>query len=112
MTPEAQQIAIACLHARQIADYLNRPELEDNLEDMVVKGRSALGDKSSSRLHPESLPRGEAHRNAKLSEENIRDIRSKYVPRAYSLSKVAAEFGVNRTIIHDVVTRATWRHVA
>jgi hypothetical protein len=43
----------------------------DNMRDMVQKGRSAKGDKSSSRLNMHSRPRGNAHW-ARINPEKFR----------------------------------------
>jgi hypothetical protein len=41
---------------------------KQNSEHMVDAGRSASGDRSSSRLHPESRPRGDAHPSRRRSQ--------------------------------------------
>lgn len=39
----------------------------------------------------------------KLSGDDIRDIRKKYVPRKYSINMLAKEYGVNQTTIYNVL---------
>lgn len=109
----------------------------DNMADMRKKGRAATGDKHGSRLHPERLLRGDKHpmrlrpwlaasgdRNgarlhpetltrgsavntARLTEEQVREIRR----AAGSLRKIAALFGVDYRTVSDVRRGKTWAHV-
>ena len=83
----------------------------DNVADMLSKGRQAAGDKSSARLHPESLLRGTEHPNAKLNDEQVRFIRAAYTGSNRTQQSLANEFGVNQTIISDVILKRTWKHV-
>ncbi len=55
--------------------------------------------------------RGENHGNSKLTRENVLEIRSKYIPRIYTLTKLASEYGVYNETIRDVVNGKTWNHV-
>lgn len=99
----------------------------ENNRDRDEKGRQAKGDRSGSRLHPESLARGnrngmrlhpEAHASqvgelnnqAKLNESLVREIRSR-VASGETYASVADTMNVNTTTIHAVVKRKTWRHV-
>jgi len=72
----------------------------DNSADMAAKGRARP-----------SFLRGEAHGNAKLSEEDVREIR-----RAASCGAtergLSARFHVTPACIHQVVSRRAWRHIA
>lgn len=67
----------------------------DNQRDMVAKGRSAKGEKQHS---------------AKLTEEQVRDIRNRN-PSQCSKMDLAREFGVRHSSIRSVLARRTWRHV-
>lgn len=108
---------------------------KDNSRDMVAKGRNmhktrpetlsrgdrhysrtnperlAHGDRNGVRLHPEVLLRGEANKSAKLSEESVRQIRARYVPNIIPSRQLAKEYGVDKSIILDVIHRRTWKHV-
>lgn len=68
----------------------------DNMADMRRKGRAACVG-----------PAGERARSAKLTERQVRDIRSDY----RSGSVIAAEYGVQRSAINKVRRGDTWRHV-
>lgn len=93
-----------------------------NSADMVAKGREASGDRSPSRLHPESRPRGDTHplrlhpENAargervggvRLTEQSVREIRQRAAD-GESMRRLATAFGVDRRTITFVVRRRTW----
>lgn len=54
---------------------------------------------------------GEKHAGAKLSEKDILDIRSKYVPQKYSCSKLSQEYNVSNETIRKIINRILWRHI-
>lgn len=68
----------------------------DNMLDMQRKGRSVRGSK---------------HVNARLTEEQVRQIRSLYVPRKTTLRQLGEMFEVDAKTIHRVVRREQWAHV-
>jgi len=107
-------------------DHLFLGDAQANSDDMVLKGRSASGDKNPMRLYPELVKRGDENpsrryperlcrgtdqADAKLTEDQVRDIRARYVPRKVSLPMLAREYGVGTSTIHRVVKRTHWRHV-
>lgn len=53
------------------------------------------------------------HQNGtpKLTEEQVREIRRKYVPFKYGYRKLAAEYHVSFKSIGRIITRETWKHV-
>lgn len=60
--------------------------------------------------------RGEEHGNAKLTVDQVREIRRRYAPGANRHSTgnraaLAEEFGVAPSTIRDVVQRRRWKHV-
>ena len=72
--------------------------------------RLAHGDRNGSRLHPESVPRGENQHLAKLTDDGVRDIRTRCA-NGTLMRDLATEFGVSRQTIHRIVHRETWKHV-
>lgn len=76
----------------------------DNNKDRAAKGRSS---------------RGPAHPKAKLTEQDVRDIRRLYSPaksgrggpQPTSGPTLAARFGVSPHTIHGIIHRWTWKHV-
>lgn len=69
---------------------------EDNMADMAQKGRRA------------TTP-GILSRQAKLTEEQVREIRYRYVKGAGAI--LAAEYGVSVVLIGRIVRRQAWRHL-
>jgi hypothetical protein len=54
--------------------------------------------------------RGENHSNAKLTAENVRELRLLYADGA-TLRQLADKFGVSNVSIHNAVSGKTWRHL-
>lgn len=84
---------------------------KQNSEDMVRKGRQATGDRSGSRLHPESRPRGEQHHATTLTERGVRLIRAVYRRGIMDGVALALKHGVHKDTIKNIVNRKTWGHV-
>ena len=51
---------------------------------------------------------GEDHGGAKLTKEQILEIRNKYIPREYSYYKLAREYGVTFGHIRNIIQRKVW----
>ena len=98
----------------------------ENNADCVAKGREATGDRNGSRRHPECLARGdrnwtrmypervkrgEAHGRARLSEEQVKEIRSR-CDAGESKTALAHVYGVSLPLIQKIHRRKLWRHVA
>lgn len=75
-------------------DHLFLGTAFDNMQDMSRKGRS----KQQS---------GELHHNAVLTNGDVLAIRASNKSRAL----LAAEYGVNRGTIRDIILRKSWRHI-
>jgi hypothetical protein len=54
---------------------------------------------------------GEGHRSAKLTEEQVLEIRRRYAKGGVRQVDLAAEFGIDQTHVSDIVRRNVWRHV-
>lgn len=101
---------------------------KDNAQDREMKGRGVYsfgeknghythpektprGDKSGSRLHPEKY-RGENGGLAKLTWEQVREIRRRYRWLGIggdSTHTLAKEFGVSKSGIHAILKNKTWK---
>lgn len=70
----------------------------DNVRDMKQKGRTR---------------KGENHWNSKLTEKDVMEIKTSYIPwnRNYSLSALAKRFGVDVGTIHAIVIGRNWKWV-
>ena len=65
------------------------------------------GDKHPSRACPERMARGERHGNAKLTETQVRQIRS----ASGSQVEIGRMFGISKGLVHLIRVRKAWRHV-
>jgi len=84
----------------------------DNQADKVAKGRQARGLKQGAHTHPESVHRGTTHRNAKLTEADVRDIRGRYASGGTTMKALAREYRVSFSNIQLIIARGGWKHVA
>lgn len=114
----------------------------DNAQDAKQRGRTARGDRNASRLHPERVARGERHRSrtrpetiargddhwthrsperqargerrgsARLTEDAVRVMRSRYTAGGVTLRQLAAEYQISPGTVSKIVRREKWRHVA
>jgi uncharacterized protein YbaR (Trm112 family) len=121
--------------------HLLRGTNAENLAHMAATGRSASGDRSStrlypervargdrsgsrthperlargnahySRLRPERVARGERHWGAKLTADNVRAIRAEYVAGGVFQKTLALRYDVSLSTIHLIVHGRTWQHV-
>jgi hypothetical protein len=68
----------------------------DNIQDMVTKGRQARGERIST---------------AKLTAEQVTEIRRLYVPRKMGSHRLARRFGVSKVTIQRILNRKIWQHI-
>lgn len=107
-------------------DHLFLGSPAENNHDAVRKGRNAMGDRHSSRLHPEAVPKGDTHYSrlrpdvvrrgdqittAKLTADKVRAIRARYADGNLTHGELATEFGVSRSTITLIVQRQCWAHI-
>ena len=59
----------------------------------------------------QSCVRGEAHPNAKLVDQLVREIRARYAAGGISQRELADEMGISRGALQRVVDREGWSHV-
>jgi len=86
-------------------DHLFLGTHADNAADKVSKGRQA-------RCGPgPTLPRGEAHYAARLTEADIRLIRKRHADGSGTPKALAMEYAVNKSTIHKILRREKWAHV-
>jgi hypothetical protein len=70
----------------------------DNNRDMCAKGRNVR-------------PIGERHGCAKLTEQDVRDIRANYALCRVTQGTLAARFGVRPCTISEIINRKSWGHL-
>lgn len=77
----------------------------DNMQDCAQKGRNG------STTRPESRPRGARVNTAKLTEDQVREIRKIFALGGITKSALARRFGIDWTACDWVIQRRSWRHV-
>ena len=100
---------------------------KDNIKDRDQKGRRtrkagddhwsrinpdkvASGDRHGSHTKPERVARGERQGGAKLSENDVRNIRARRA-NGEMCRFIADDYGVHRAHITSICKRVTWKHV-
>lgn len=78
----------------------------------IIRRVAARGDRNSSTMRPERLPRGEAHHNAKLTADDAGEIRRRYALGGITQRELAEEFSVPQPAISRIIHRKRWQHVA
>jgi hypothetical protein len=93
-------------------DHLFLGTNDDNMRDMVQKGRQAAGDGHWHALYPERTPCGERQGRAKLTEVDVRAIRAAYARGNVRMLELARDYSVSPSNIGAIVRRDTWRHIS
>lgn len=92
-------------------DHLFLGSNADNMEDRGKKGRTARGDRSGARKHPNSVVRGEKSASSILTEKSVLSIRKLYDSNEFSQTDLSRMFGVIQPTISQIVRRKTWAHI-
>lgn len=77
-------------------DHLFLGTRDDNMTDMVSKGRSA---------------KGILNGNRKLTEQEVLEIRNLYATTNITYAELARRYNVDKTNIPPIVKRETWKHI-
>lgn len=80
----------------------------ENMEDARAHGTLAMGARHGRTRSPERTPRGERHGHAKITEDDVRIIRSS----GASGSVLAARYGISPSAISVIRSGKTWKHVS
>lgn len=97
--PTGLQVLHRCDNPRCVnPDHLWVGTQVDNLEDCVAKGRNAVFV-------------GEAHGQAKLTEDDVRAIRAEYAAGGVTLRALASRYGMSVGGLHHIILGRTWTHV-
>jgi hypothetical protein len=92
--------------------HLLEGSVADNNHDMVQRGRDRhpTGAEHGTKTSPSSVRRGTANSAAKLTEAEVRAIRS---ARAAGVERqvLAEQYGLNESTVYNIVTRRSWKHV-
>ncbi len=81
-------------------DHLFLGTTQDNMDDMVQKRRQG----------PRKA-KGESHGMAKVTEDDVREIRKLYAEGILDQPTLAARYGVTQVAVSQIVLRKSWRHI-
>lgn len=124
--PEGQRVLHRCDNPSCVRpDHLFLGTQADNLADMRQKGRAKpgpgakadqaainrpRGDDHWSRRNPELVRRGERHHKAKMTAEQVIELR-RLSSEGWSLARLAERFGIRISTASYIVRRETWRDI-
>lgn len=85
----------------------------DNARDRSRKGRNntPAGDRHPSHRHPELIRRGEETSNARLTREQVIEIRRRYLAGGITHLALGREYGISAIHVGQLVRRERWAHV-
>lgn len=88
---------------------------DDNPSNNCVENLEWVTEEENTRyaLAAGRMKTGSAHYRAKFTEEDIRFIRTHYIPRhpIFSAAALAEKYGVYESTIYNILRRKTWKHV-
>lgn len=80
----------------------------DNMRDSSRKGRLHFGERNGMNLHPEKRTRGERNGMAKLSQEEVNQIRKRYIEGDITQCDLATEYKIHQSTVSSIVNRRHW----
>ncbi len=85
----------------------------DNMIDRETKGRGnhIRGKGHFSKTRAANVARGDRHGRSKLTSDQVKEIRGLYASGDFTHAKLGVRFGINKTVIGDIVRRQTWTHI-
>ncbi len=115
--PEVSLSGFEVCHTCDVPGCVNPNHLwlgtrKQNAEDCKKKGRALghSGDSNGARTKPHKIPRGERNGGARLTEQQVIEIR-KLRAEGNILKTLATKFGVGSKAISKICRRERWAHV-
>lgn len=105
---------IGLIRQNKIWTHLPRPEGLSNKRIHWSKRMPqylARGDNNGSRARYDRIPKGKQSHNAKITEENVKNIRELAATGNYLLRELADTFGISKSQTKRIIDRQTWKHV-
>lgn len=94
-------------------DHLFDGSFMDNSDDLSKKGRRnpPVGDRNAARKYPEMIKRGEACKHAKITEEEVRQIRLMNAEKKRPLKVYQDMFNTTWKNAWSILNYVSWKHV-
>ena len=92
-------------------DHLFLGTQSDNMRDALSKGKSCLAQPNVMVAHPEKRHWGSKNPRSKLTEEQVKEMRSMYTPGQITMAQIAEKYGVTRHAVGNIVKRRLWKQV-
>lgn len=90
------------------ADHINAVRTDNRPENLRWLSKK----ENLRRRDMSEIARGESQGLAKLTEEQVKQIRRRYaIGPKVTQTELAKEYGVDQSIISDIVNRKTWKHI-
>ena len=86
--------------------------MSENKFEAAARLLKAMADAHTEGRLSFPVMRGESNPKAKLTEEQVIDIRKRYAAGGITIRKLAAEYGVTFAPVQLILAGKTWRHVA
>ena len=88
------------------------PERYPTAKELVARRRpdAARGERNGTHTHPEKVRRGSGHGRAKLTENDVQQIKQ-LLAKGCQLTTIAAQFGVSISAISLIKHGRKWKHV-
>ena len=107
LTQPIQDIKLFVMHSCDNPKCVNPAHLslgthQDNMADMKNKGRWNGGGAGTP---------GEKNPSAKLTEQQVIEIRTRYANGGITHTQIAKEYGVSRQTISYIISRHTWAYL-
>ena len=108
----AHLVANAFLPPKSSTDQVLR-HLNDNPADNRIENLTwgTYKDNAKDSIRNDTFVRGITHGMAKLTEDDVREIRRLYATGKFLLRDLALQFGVSNATICLIVRRKSWKHI-
>ncbi len=83
----------------------------DNVRDAVEAGRTAKGEQSGRRTHPEAFPIGEDCERSKLTKQKVLAIHRAYRTGRMHSGQLARRHGITQAQLNRILTFESWGHL-